>query len=211
MTKIIIADDHQIVIDGIQCLLNGEKGVTIIGEALNGKLLLESDLLSEAELILMDISMPEMDGVEASKLLRKSHPELKILVLTTYVDHRKIKEMLKIGVSGYLVKESGKGPFLEAIAKIMRGETYYDSRVTDVVMSSYRPKKLKDQPPTPLTNREKEVIRLIADGMNTAEIAAALFLSVLTIETHRKNIFTKLGINKVARLVRYAVEEGLVD
>lgn len=211
MTSIIITDDHQLVIDGIKAMLQHEADIQIIGEALNGKILLESPLLPKADLVLMDIGMPEMNGLEASRVLKKDHPNIKILVLTTYADRRSIKEMLKIGVDGYVLKDSGKAIFLEAASTIMRGETYFDQRVTEVIMSSFSGKKSAHETPTPLTEREKEVIRLIADGMSTNEIADALFLSALTVETHRKNISTKLGINKVASLVRYAIEEGLVD
>ena len=211
MTNIIIADDHQIVIDGLKSLLEDAPDVRIIGEAINGKVLLESELLAKADLVLMDIGMPIVGGLEASKELRHSHPELKILVLTTYVDHRTVKEMLRVGVDGYLLKDSGKAIFLEAIATVMRGENYYDHRVTEVMMQSFNPKNKSNQTPTPLTEREKEVIRLIAEGLGTNEIADKLFLSALTVETHRKNIATKLGIKKVAMLVRYAIDEGLVD
>jgi two-component system nitrate/nitrite response regulator NarL len=211
MTKIIIADDHQIVIDGIKSLLQSEVEIQIIGEAQNGKVLLESEHLTEADLVLMDLGMPELNGLEASKALRIAHPNIKILVLTTYADQRSIKDMVKIGVDGYVLKDSGKANFLEAISTIMAGEKHYDKRVTDVLMNSFNPKKSQSTTPTPLTEREKDVIRLIAEGLSTNEIANKLFLSAFTIETHRKNIFTKLGFNKVASLVRYAIEEGLVD
>lgn len=209
MTKIIIADDHQLIIEGIKSLMANESDIQIIADVSNGKLLLECDLLTEVDLVLMDIGMPVMDGLETTKSLKKSHPNLKVLVLTTYADQRSIKQMLKLGVDGYVLKDSGKASFLDAIETIMGGGTYYDKRVTDVMMQSFN--KKSNATPTPLTEREKDVIRLIAEGMSTNEIAEKLFLSALTVETHRKNIFTKLGMKKVASLVRYAIEEGLVD
>ncbi len=211
MTKIIIADDHQIVIDGLKALFEEEKALQIIGEAANGLLLMKKIPSLQPDLVIMDIGMPVMDGIEASSIIKKKYPTIKILVLTTYADKYKIKKILKIGVDGYLLKDSGKSKLLEAIHTIMEGQTYYDKRVTEIMMNDHRAPKTKYQTAATLTKREKEVIKLIVEGMNTSEIAAALFLSSLTIETHRKNIFTKLGINKVASLVRYAIEEGLVD
>ena len=211
MIKILIADDHQLVIDGVKSMLAAESHLSLIGEALNGQALLDHANLAEADLVLLDIGMPVLSGLEASRALRKSHPDLKILVLTTYADHRTIKSVLKLGVHGYLLKDSGKADFLAAIAALMDDRTYYDARVTEVMMSSFQGKKSGASAATPLTEREKEIIRLIADGLSTTEIAEKLFLSALTVETHRKNIFTKLGVNKVATLVRYAVEAGLLD
>ncbi len=211
ITKICIADDHQIIIDGLIDMLKEEKQLQIIGTATNGQLLLDTLQQVQPDLILMDIGMPIMDGITASRAIKKIDPQIKILILTTYADSKTIKEMLKIGVDGYVLKDSGKSNFITAIYTIMKGENYYDTRVTEVMMHSYHPKKSSFKTPTPLTPREKEIICLIADGMNTNEIAETLFLSLLTVETHRKNIYTKLGFNKVASLVRYAIEEGLVD
>lgn len=211
MTKVIIADDHQLVIDGIISMLESAPSVVIIGHASNGKELIESELIGQADLVLMDVGMPVMNGLDASEKLRNTCPQLKILVLTTFADQRTIKKMLNVGVDGYLLKDSGKDSFLEAITKVMQGEKYYDQRVTEVMMDSLNKKSSKFNTPTPLTEREKEVIRLIAEGLSTNEIAERLFLSTLTVETHRKNISTKLGTKNVAMLVRYAIDEGLVD
>ena len=211
MIKIVIADDHQIIIDGLKSLLALEETIQIIGEANNGAVLLQSGLLANPDLILMDIGMPVMDGIEASRTIKKTHPAIKILVLTTYADQKSIKEMLKIGVDGYLLKDAGKDQFIEAIHAIMNGKTYFDSRVTAVVMNSLQPQKKVENSLTPLTPREKEIVKLIAEGKSTSEIAAMVHLSLLTVETHRKNIYTKLGMNKIASLVRYAIDEGLLE
>jgi DNA-binding NarL/FixJ family response regulator len=211
MIKILIADDHQIVIDGLKALLMDQKDFEIIGEVNNGQELIEACERLKPDLVLSDIGMPIMDGIAASRSLKAKDSTIKILVLTTYTVKKNIREMLKIGVDGYVLKDSGKDIFIEAIQTIIKGETYYDKRVTDIMMSGYSGKKTIPKGATPLTNREKEIIVLIVDGMSTSEIGAALFLSDLTIETHRKNIYTKLGINKIANLVRYALEEGLVN
>lgn len=211
MTKIVIADDHQIVIDGIKSLLEREIDLEIAGQALTGTELLETGLLCEPDLILMDIGMPGMDGITASREIRKTHPEMRILVLTTYADAKHIREMMKVGVNGYLLKDSGKDQFLEAIHTVMNGDKYFDQRVTEVIMDSLQPKKKSSTVLTPLSPREKEIVRLIAKGDSTMEMAEKLHLSQLTIETHRKNIYTKLGINKIASLVHYAINEGLLE
>lgn len=211
MIRLLIADDHQIIIDGIKALLENEPFVTIVGQATNGKELIDNGLLLDPNFILMDIGMPVMDGIVASRVIKKSHPGIKILVLTTYADPKTIREMLKTGVDGYVLKDSGKAVFMEAIQTIMEGNTYFDRRVTEVMMNSFQPQKKKQNTLTPLSMREKDIVRLIAEGKSTVEMAESLHLSLLTIETHRKNIYTKLGMNKVASLVRYAIEEGLLD
>lgn len=211
MIKVVIADDHQLIIDGIKSLLVNESTIQIVGEAKNGDELLRNGLLMNPDLILMDLGMPVMDGIEASRRIKKDHPSIKILVLTTYADQKSIKEMLRIGVDGYLLKDAGKDQFIEAIHTIMNEKPYFDPRVTAVVMNSLQPQKKQSSTLTPLTTREKEIVRLIAEGKSTHEIAASIHLSLLTVETHRKNIYTKLGVNKIASLVRYAISEGLLD
>ena len=211
MIKIIAADDHQIVLDGLKALLEDQSEFQVIGEAKNGKELIEACNTLNPDLILTDIGMPVMDGIEALRSIKKTHPELKTLVLTTYTDRRNIREMLKIDVDGYLLKDSGKAVFIEAINTIMTGEKYYDKRVTEIMMNSFSKSKKKPQSNTPLTKREKDIVRLISEGLDSQEISGILFISLLTVETHRKNIYTKLGINKIASLVRYALEEGLIE
>ncbi|MCJ8291040.1 MAG: response regulator transcription factor [Crocinitomicaceae bacterium] len=211
MIKIITADDHQIVLDGLKALLEDQSEFQVIGEAKNGKELIEACNKLNPDLILTDIGMPVMDGIEALRSIKKTHPELKTLVLTTYTDRRNIREMLKIDVDGYLLKDSGKAVFIEAINAIMTGEKYYDKRVTEIMMNSFSKSKKKPQSNTPLTKREKDIVRLISEGLDSQEISGILFISLLTVETHRKNIYTKLGINKIASLVRYALEEGLIE
>lgn len=208
-TKLLITDDHQIVLDGLKFLLEDVDSLEVVGEALNGVILLNRIPTLQPDLILLDLGMPVMDGIEASIQIKEKYPNIKILILTTYSEQHKIKKMLKIGIDGYLLKDSGKHKLLEAIETVMNGENYYDQRVIDIIMNGLHGKKRTTT--VSLTKREKEIIKLIADGLSTNEIADCLFISRLTVETHRKNIFTKLGINKTAHLVRYAIEEGLVE
>jgi two-component system nitrate/nitrite response regulator NarL len=207
----VIADDHQIVIDGLKALLATENTIQVVGEVNNGSDLIQCVLQTSPDIILMDIGMPVMDGIEASRILKKEHPTIKILVLTMYAEQKHIKDMLKIGVDGYILKDSGKEEFLSATDALMNNETYFDKRVTAVIMNSFQPQKKQQNTYTPLTDREKEIVKLVAEGKSTAEIASLIHLSSLTVETHRKNIYTKLGMNKIAGLVKYALEEGLIE
>ena len=211
MINIIITDDHKIVREGLTALLNSVETINIIDEAPNG-LILQHKLKTQApDLILLDIGMPVMDGIEAAKAVKTNHPDVKILVLTTYAEQAKIKKMLKIGVDGYVLKDSGKAALLNAIQTVYEGRKYYDQRVTEEIMNSYQTKKRSSARSISLTKREKEITKLIATGQSTKEISETLFISPLTVDTHRKNIFSKLGINKAAALVQYAIKEGLID
>lgn len=211
MIKIILVDDHKIVLDGLKALLSTSDELEIIGDAQNGLILLHQLKTLQPDLILLDIGMPVMDGIEAATKVKKQYPDVKILILSTYADKAKIKKMLSIGVDGYILKDSDKQALLNAIKTVTSSDQkYYDHRVTDVIMNSYQPKKTSTKVPL-LTKRELEITKLIAQGKSTKEIAQELFISPLTVDTHRKNIFSKLGIRKVARLIQYAIQEGLLD
>lgn len=210
MIKIAIADDHQIVIDGLVSLLSDQEDFKIVGTFNNGAQLIEKGISLQPDLILLDIGMPVMDGITASAAIKKTHPEIKLLILTTYTEKRNIRKMLNIGVDGYLLKDSGKEAFLFAIRSIMKGSPYFDPRVTAIMMHQKKQQRTIRES-TPLTKREKEIVKLVAEGLNTNEISQRLFLSELTVETHRKNIYIKLGVNNIASLVRYAIEENLLD
>lgn len=210
MIKIFLVDDHKIVLDGLTQLLNTEPDIEVTGRALNGAILLEALKTQQPDLILLDISMPVIDGMEAAKSIRALYPAIKILVLTTHIEKAKIKKMIKVGIDGYVLKDSGKKKLVDAIKNIINGATYYDEQVVSLVMSNY-----KNAPSTPqhfsLTKREQEITRLIAQSKTSKDIAEALFISPLTVDTHRRNIFSKLGINKATELTKYAYENGLMD
>lgn len=206
--KIILTDDHQIVIDGLKAVLETAPDIQIIGAALNGKVLLQLLQTLTPDLILLDISMPIMDGLETAAKVKEQYPQVKILILTTHASPHKIKQILKLGVEGYILKDTGRAGLLNAIHTIMQGQTYVDLRVTESLVQSYQPQQ---KPLGHLTKREKEITQLIAQGKSTKEVAQALFISPLTVETHRKNIFSKLGIHKTAELVKYAIREGLIN
>jgi len=212
MIKIIIADDHQMFIDGIKSLLVNEKGIKLVGEALNGKevlLLLDKE---KADIVLLDVNMPEMDGIEATKQIRQRYPLVKILMLTMYNNQEFVFGLMNAGASGYILKNTGKAELLEAIKSVNEGKTFYSKEVTETILQNFT-KKPEEQrvEAAHLTEREKDVLKLIAQEYNTQEIAAKLFISTNTVETHRKNLLSKLQAKNIAGLVKFAIQTGLVS
>jgi len=213
MTKIIIADDHQMFIDGLKSLLNTNNQLEIVGEANNGKQLLELLANTPSDIVLMDVNMPEMDGVEATKQLAQHYPHIKVLMLTMFNTRDYIEKLLKAGAHGYILKNTGKEELFEAIEKVMAGESYFSKEVTERIMEGLQRKKTIEKDPmmVELTDREKEVLKLIVQEMTSNEIAEKLFISFHTVETHRKNLISKLGVKNIAGLVKYAFQQGLID
>lgn len=207
--KIIIADDHDVIIDGLTALLSTEKNLQIVGRANNGKQLLEIIKNKPVDLIILDIEMPEMNGVEAAELLKAKYPELKILVLTMYNSPDFIANLLRHGVDGYILKNSRKQELLQAINSVFSGRSFYAPEVTEIMMDSFRQGQSNKEDTPELTPREKEIVRLIAEEHTSREIGEKLFISFHTVERHRKNIIAKLGVKNVAGLVKYALKNGL--
>lgn len=212
MIKIIIADDHQMFIDGIKSLLVNEKGIKLVGEALNGKEVLSLLDKEKADIVLLDVNMPEMDGIEATKQIRQRYPLVKILMLTMYNNQEFVFGLMNAGASGYILKNTGKAELLEAIKSVNEGKTFYSKEVTETILQNFT-KKPEEQrvEAAHLTEREKDVLKLIAQEYNTQEIAAELFISTNTVETHRKNLLSKLQAKNIAGLVKFAIQTGLVS
>lgn len=203
--KVFIVDDHQLFIDGISAILNGVIGVDVIGCAHNGfefLKFLESNV--HPDIVMMDIRMPIMDGIMTTRVLTKEYPQIKVLALSMYDQKQDVKEMLDAGAKGYLVKNSGKKEMLEAINAIHKKKTYISSalasKVEDIDLDT-RSEHVK-----PLTRREKEILRLIAKGRTSHQIASELSISKMTVDTHRKNIHKKLGISSSVGLLKYALK-----
>lgn len=213
MIKVVITDDHQIFIDGLKALLSIMEGVELVGEANNGLELLEVLKKQEVDIILMDVNMPEMDGIEATKEVLQQYPDMKVLMLTMFGTQDYIQKLLKAGAQGYLLKNTGRDELENAIRTLVGGGTYYSKEVTDRIMEGLQKKKKQDQDYrlVELTEREKEVLVLIAEEMTTQEIADKLFISHHTVETHRKNLISKLNVRNVSGLVKYAVQQGMLD
>ncbi|MFK7798565.1 MAG: response regulator [Aureispira sp.] len=209
MTKIILADDHEMLINSIQRLLNSKPEIEVIGKALNGKALLEQLQTQQPDLILLDINMPVMNGMEAAKKIKKLYPAIKILVVTTHIYQAKIKRIIELGVDGYVLKKSNEAELLHAIQNVIKGIKYYDPLVVDILMNGDEDTSLTSG--IQLTERELEIIQLTAEGKTHREIGKILFLSPATIISHRKRIYTKLGVNGIIELINYANKHGLID
>ncbi|MFZ6012529.1 MAG: response regulator [Bacteroidota bacterium] len=210
MIHVILADDHQVVIDGLKAILVQEDDIKVAGEALDGEKLLALLRKSDGQpiVVLLDINMPGIDGIEATKIIRQKHPHVRILILSMYNKPTFIKGLIEAGVSGYILKNTGREELLRAIRTVAGGEEYFGSEVTKTIMNSF---KSGADPTVELTKREIEILKLVAKAYSTAEIAEKLFISTYTVDTHRKNLLSKLNLKNTAGLVNYAVQNGLTD
>jgi DNA-binding NarL/FixJ family response regulator len=212
--KVAIADDHKIFRDGIKMALSGKDYIKIIWEAEDGKDLIHKIRIKMPNVLLMDIRMPEMDGVNAISLLRKEHEELKIIVLTMYDDQEMISKMMEMGANAYLTKTTDPEEIYNAILTCMNDDFYFNDLVNKAVLLKLQTKKNPRQYyPSPIKFSEKEVkiLRLIAEDKTTEEISKDVFLSPRTIETIRQNMKTKVGAKTIAGLVMYAMRNKLLD
>ena len=209
--KLLIADDHTMFLQGIVSLLEQEQNITIVGKAINGIEALKIVKNTDIDFIILDITMPEMDGIQLSKILKKNHPNIKILIVSTHSNVMVISRLIRIGVNGYLLKNAEKEDLLKAINTIASGENYFAEELQEkhFINSTKIEKQISNL--TELSSREKEILILIAQEYNTAEIAEKTFISLNTVNTHRRNLLSKLNAKNTAGLVKYAVENGLVD
>lgn len=209
--KILIADDHTMFLQGIISLLEQESHIEIVGKAINGIEALEVIQKQTIDLLILDISMPEMDGIELSKIVKKKYPAIKILIVSTHSNVSIISRLIRIGVNGYLLKNAEKAELLQAINTIADGADYFSEETEEKHLSNNLRIEKQVSTLTELSSREKEILVLIAHEYNTAEIAEKTFISLNTVNTHRKNLLSKLNAKNTAGLVKYAVENGLVD
>ena len=211
--KILLADDHKITRDGLKALLESQKNMIVIGEAENGRqaVRLASDLVPDV--IVMDINMPELNGIEATRQIVAELPNTKIIALSMYSDKRYVVGMLKAGVSGYLLKNCAFDELVSAITAVVANQNYMSPKIADTVMKDYANiLETNDSSPTALlTAREREVLQLIAEGMKTKDIATRIHVSVKTVETHRQQIMRKLNAKSVAELTKIALREGITS
>ena len=212
--KILLADDHTIVRQGLARLLEDQTDLRVVGEATNGRMALEKATELKPDIVIMDIAMPLMNGIEAAKRIRKQLPETKILILSMYSHEHYIHQLLETGISGYLLKDSSGRDIISAIKAAMKGETFLSPSISKKVVESYlSPQKSSsmEERYKQLSNREREVFQLIAEGHSTKRIGEMLYVSVSTVKSHKGNIMEKLGISNPIRLVHFAIKLGLVD
>ncbi len=212
--RILIADDHTIVRQGLASLLNDQPDLKVVGQAVNGRAAVDKALELKPDIIIMDIAMPQMNGIEAVKRIKKKAPKTKVLILSMYSHEHYIHELLESGVSGYLLKDSSGRDIINAIHAAMKNETFLSPSISKVVVDAYRfPRKgtASAERYKRLSNREREVFQLIAEGHSTRQIADMLCVSISTIKSHRSKIMEKLEIYSPVKLVHFAIQLGLVD
>lgn len=206
MIQVFIIDDHPMVVEGIKALLSGSALAEVSGFAHDGAAALEKLQSQTADLAFVDINLPGMDGIELCARLRKDFPKLKILGLSTFKERSYIMRMIESGASGYLLKNASREELEEAISIVMRGRMFLNAEIAEVLA---RPSNTAAAPL--LTAREKEVLGFIADGHTNLEIAEKLFISPLTVDSHRKNLLAKFGVKNTAAMIRAAIEQGLIS
>jgi len=211
--KVLLADDHKIMREGLKALLDDVAEIEVIGVAGNGREALQQTTELRPDVVVMDLNMPEMDGIEATRQLLAADPGAKVLILSMVLDRSCILECLKAGAKGYLVKDCAAEELQSAIQALAAGESFLCTKVAQVVISDYVQRSGEENvlTETILSKREQEVLRMIADGRNTKEIAFAFDCSVKTVEVHRTNIMKKLDLYSIAELTKYALREGLTS
>ena len=211
--RILIADDHKILRDGLRTLLAGEPDLAVVGEAENGRQAVAAVQSLAPDVVIMDVAMPELNGIEATRQIKALAPATRIVALSMHADRRYVSEVLKAGASGYLLKSCAYDDLSRAIRAVYANHVFLSPEIAGVVVDSFVRAPAAAEPTAfgVLSPRELEVLQLVAEGRSTKEIAAALFLSPKTVETHRRNLMDKLDLHTVAELARYAVREGLIS
>lgn len=206
MIKILIADDHKMFLDGLRSFLQNHKHIEIAGEALDGNQVLEILKETSVDVAVLDVEMPGMDGIETTRWIRKNLPETKVLILTMYKDKSFILRLMEAGASGYILKNKSKEELIDAIEAVYNGEAHFGPEVLNTIANAPRKNKLLAE----LTRREEEILCLIAEGYTSKEIAQKIYISVATVNTHRRNLFQKIDANNDNQLVRFAIRHGYI-
>ena len=206
--NVLLADDHTIVREGIRSLLEARKEIKVVGEASTGKEAVEKAGEIRPDIVIMDISMPILNGLEATRQIRRLYPECKVLVLTMHENRESVRQILKAGAIGYVIKKSAAGQLFNAIDAVNRGEAFFSPTISKMLLEDYLEET--DSPDEILSSRETEVLQLVAEGHTNKEIADLLFISVKTVEGHKDNIKKKLCIYDQAGLIKYAIGKGMI-
>jgi DNA-binding NarL/FixJ family response regulator len=212
-TRVILADDHNILRAGLTSLLKSARDFEVVAEACNGRETVNLVRRLKPDIVVMDVAMPDMNGVEATRKITRLAPQVRVLALSGHDDGVFVKGMLEAGAKGYLLKDAATDELLVALKTVLQGRIYVSPSVTDTLVVDYLQRVKGEVGPDAerLTTREREVLQLVAEGKSTASIAAILHLSDRTIETHRKRIMDKLGIRSIAELTKYAIREGITS
>lgn len=208
----MVVDDHQLVLDGIKAIISSEPRFDLIGDANNGKEALRFLEHLKVDIALLDIDMPEMNGIDATRIIKKEYSNCKVIILTMHDEPGMIKELMAIGADGYILKNSDKEEMIKAVLTVAEGGNYFSG---DVMEAMERPVQVATDKNTgiitELTNRELEILQLVAKGLSNKEIGEELFISHRTVDTHRTNLMKKIEVHNVAGLIRFAMDHGLVE
>jgi DNA-binding NarL/FixJ family response regulator len=208
---VLLVDDHAILREGLRSLLSCYDDVRVVGEARDGAVALEKVEELRPDVVVMDIAMPVMDGLESTRRICKEYPQTRVLILTQYEDKQYVLPVLEAGASGFVLKQALGADLINAIRTVAEGETFLYPSVATMTLKEIRNRSNDDEAQTELTAREREILRHIVSGKTNSQIAATLSLSAKTVDWHRTNLMAKLGIHSVAGLVRYAIQHRLVD
>jgi two-component system, NarL family, response regulator NreC len=208
-TRILLVDDHAVVRQGFKMILDAQSDMEIVGEAANGREAVELAAQLNPDIVVMDVAMPELNGIEATRRVIASDPHIRVIALSMHKDSVYVREILRAGARGYLLKDSGADELVKAIRAVAGGESYLSPAVSNAVLDDYR--KHVTNPIDLLTSREREVLQMLAEGKTNKEIAVVLNLSVYTVDAHRGRIMEKLNLHSINELVRFALRNGLID
>jgi len=210
--KILLADDHQMIREGFRNLLDNETDMEVTAEASTGREVLELVEKTDVDVVLMDIMMPELNGIDTTRRIQEISPDIKVIGLSIYSDYNYIRQMFKVGASGYILKNASFQELVEAIRTVMKNQIYLSHQLAANFFGEYAGKSTNDSPSAYelLTNREREVLQMLAEGKSTKQIAGILDIGVKTVETHRWRMMKKLEMDNVADLTKYAIRQGLI-
>jgi two-component system NarL family response regulator len=210
--RVMLVDDHKILREALKGVLEREHDLALVGEASDGAEALELAKKLRPDIVLMDIGLPGIGGIEATRTLRADQPEIKVIALSTFSERRIVLQMLDAGASGYVVKSAGRDELLRAIRAVAHGRTYLCPDSSAVLVESVRGKQASEQPPREqIGKREREVLQLLADGHTSPQIGERLHIATSTVEVHRRNIMRKLELHSIAELTKYAIRNGLTS
>jgi len=213
--RILVADDHDLMRRGIKALLQSHAGWEVCGEAHTGREAVTKAEELKPDIVILDISMPDLNGVDAAKRIRKSSPDTEVLILSVHYSDQLIRDILEAGVRGYIVKSDSDRDLIIAVETLANHKPFFTPRATEVMLTNFNEGKTRAEPPETmrdrLTSREREIVQLLAEGKSSKEVASSLNISVKTAETHRANIMRKLQLHTVSELVRYAVRNQIIE